>query len=76
MFLTNKDDAFDTFIIFCKKIQNEKGYIISCIRSDHGGEFENHAYESFCNNFGIVHQFSSPRTLQQNRVVERKNTSI
>ncbi|KAH9769987.1 Integrase catalytic domain-containing protein [Citrus sinensis] len=76
LFLANKDDALDAFKVLCKKIQNEKGYGIACIRSDHGGEFENHAFESFCNNLGIVHPFSSPRTLQQNRVVERKNRSI
>ncbi|KAH9744422.1 Integrase catalytic domain-containing protein [Citrus sinensis] len=52
------------------------GYSITCIRSDHGGEFENHAFENFCNDLGIEHQFSSPRTPQQNRVVERKNRSI
>ncbi|KAH9649048.1 Integrase catalytic domain-containing protein [Citrus sinensis] len=76
LFLANKDDALDAFKVLCKKLQNEKGYGIVCIRSDHGGEFENHAFESFCNNLGIEHQFSSPRTPQQNRVVERKNRSI
>ncbi|KAH9767789.1 hypothetical protein KPL71_011399 [Citrus sinensis] len=76
LFLANKDDAIDAFRIFCKKVQNEKGYTITCIRSDHGGEFENHAFENFCNDFGIEHQFSSPRTPQQNGVVERKNRSI
>ncbi|KAH9715535.1 Integrase catalytic domain-containing protein [Citrus sinensis] len=76
LFLANKDDAFDAFKVLCKKIQNEKGYGIACIRSDHGGEFENHAFEIFCNDFGIEHQFSSPRTAQQNGVVERKNRSI
>ncbi|KAH9717278.1 hypothetical protein KPL71_021758 [Citrus sinensis] len=76
LFLANKDDAIDAFRIFYKKVQNEKGYSITCIRSDHGGEFENHAFENFCNNFGIEHQFSSPRTPQQNGVVERKNRSI
>ena len=30
-------------------------YVISCMRSDHGGEFENHAFENFCNDFGIEH---------------------
>ncbi|KAH9753253.1 Integrase catalytic domain-containing protein [Citrus sinensis] len=54
----------------------KKGYSITCIRSDHGGEFENHAFESFCNDFGIEHQFSSPRTPQLNGVVERKNRHI
>ena len=76
LFLTNKDDALDAFKVLCKKIQNEKGYGIACIRSDHGEEFENYAFETFCNNLGIVHQFSSPRTPQQNGVVERKNRSI
>ncbi|KAH9734859.1 Integrase catalytic domain-containing protein [Citrus sinensis] len=76
LFLANKDDAIDAFRIFCKKVQNEKGYSITCIRSDHGGEFENHAFENFCNDFGIEHQFSSPRTPQKNGVVERKNRSI
>ncbi|KAH9783400.1 Integrase catalytic domain-containing protein [Citrus sinensis] len=76
LFLANKDDAIDAFRIFFKKVQNEKGYSITCIRSDHGGEFENHAFENFCNDFGIEHQFSSPRTPQQNGVVERKNKSI
>ncbi|KAH9768937.1 Integrase catalytic domain-containing protein [Citrus sinensis] len=76
LFLANKDDVFDAFKVFCKKVQNEKGCSISCIRSDHGGEFENYAFENFCNDFGIEHQFSSPRTPQQNGVVERKNRFI
>ena len=29
--LTNKNNAFDAFRVFCKKVQNEKGYVISCI---------------------------------------------
>ena len=71
LFLANKDDAFDAFKIFCKKVQNEKGYAISYIKSDYGGEFEN-----FSNNFSIMHQFSSLRTPQQNGVIERNNMSI
>ena len=65
LFLANKDDALDAFKVFCKKIQNEKGYGISCIKSDHGWEFENYAFETFCNNLGIMHQFSSPKTSQK-----------
>ena len=60
----DKDNAFDAFKFLCKKVQNEKGCSISCIRSDHGEEFENHRFENFCNDFGIEHQFSSPRTPQ------------
>ena len=42
------------------------------MRSDHGKEFENDYFKSFCNEMGITHNFSSPRTPQQNRVVEKK----
>ena len=65
LLLVNKDDAFDAFRVFCKKVQNEKGYAISFIRSDQGRESENHVFENFCNDFGIEHQFSSPRTPQK-----------
>ncbi|KAK0570386.1 hypothetical protein LWI29_000343 [Acer saccharum] len=46
---------------------------IKRIRSDHGREFENATFETFCNGLGISHEFSAPRTPQQNGVVERKN---
>jgi len=45
-------------------------------RSDHGGEFENEPFETFCAKHGIIHELSSPRTSQQNGVVERKNRSL
>jgi len=32
------------------------------VKSDHGGEFENEAFETFCEKHGIAHEFSSPRT--------------
>ena len=46
------------------------------IRSDHGGEFQNEKFEHFCEKHGINHNFSAPRTPQQNGVVERKNISL
>ena len=35
-FLSNKSDCFDSFRTFCLKVDNEKGYLITSIRSDHG----------------------------------------
>ncbi|PNY05239.1 retrotransposon-related protein [Trifolium pratense] len=75
-FLRTKDDAYDEFSNFCTQIQNEKGTTILKVRSDHGGEFENEPFEMFCEKYGILHEFSSPRTPQQNGVVERKNRSL
>ncbi|KAK2411518.1 putative mitochondrial protein [Trifolium repens] len=75
-FLRNKDDTYEVFSIFCTQIQNEKDSKILKVRSDHGGEFENEPFEKFCEEHGILHEFSSPRTPQQNGVVERKNRSL
>ena len=41
---------------------------ISCIRSDHGREFENADFENFCDEYGIENNVSVPRTPQQNGV--------
>ncbi|KAL8104041.1 hypothetical protein AgCh_028319 [Apium graveolens] len=45
------------------------------IRSDRGGEFQKD-FISYCEERGISHEFSVPRTPQQNGVVERKNRSL
>ena len=46
------------------------------IRSDNGTEFKNSIMKEFCNEKGITHTFSAPRTPQQNSVVERKNITL
>ena len=75
-FLREKSEACEKFEIICKKLQNEKGAPIVKIRSDHGKEFENARFESFCARNGIKREFSAPKTPQQNGVVERKNRVI
>ena len=76
MFLNHKDESFDIFFKFCKRVQNEKEVCITSIRSDHGEEFENDKFQLFCEENGILHNFSTTRTPQQNGVVERKNRSL
>ncbi|MBN8124747.1 transposase family protein, partial [Vibrio vulnificus] len=44
--------------------------------TDHGGEFECEPFEKLCDKYGVEHNYSSPRTPQQNGVVERKNRSL
>ncbi|KAK2382366.1 putative mitochondrial protein [Trifolium repens] len=75
-FLRVKDDAYDLFNIFCTQVQSEKSLKILRIRSDHGGEFENEPFATFCEDHGIIPEFSAPRTPQQNGDVERKNRSL
>ncbi|KAI0496428.1 hypothetical protein KFK09_022744 [Dendrobium nobile] len=49
---------------------------ILTIHSDHGGEFENKRFRDFYEDKGISHNFSAPRTPQQNGVAERKNRTL
>jgi IS30 family transposase len=75
-FLRSKDESHLIFYIFCTQVQNEKGLTIVKVRSDHGGEFENKDFEKIFEENGISHDFSCPRTPQQNGVVERNNCTL
>ncbi|KAK8930958.1 hypothetical protein KSP39_PZI016350 [Platanthera zijinensis] len=75
-FLKRKSDTFDIFTNFVKQIQNELNCSVVKIRSDHGTEFESGAMSEFCEELGIFHEFSSPRTPQQNGVAERRNRTL
>ena len=60
-------------------MKNEKDVNIEKIiriRSDHGKEFENGIFFYYCNKHGTAHEFSAPKTPQQNGVVERKNRTL
>ena len=62
--------------MFRKRVEKEKDFLILCIRSDRGGEFINYSFIIYCEKNGIKYELSCPRTLQQNRVVERKNRTL
>jgi len=69
-----KDKAApEKMIHLCKKLQVEKDTVIARIKSDHGREFENTKLATFCNDQGTHQEFSSPKTPQQNGIVEQKN---
>ena len=59
LFLSQKNEAFYEFSKFCNKVQNDNGFAITYIRSDHGREFENIYFEDYCNEHGIDHNFSA-----------------
>ena len=68
--LRDKVKAPEKMIHLCKKLQVEKGTMIAKIRSDNGREFENTKLATFCNDQGTHQEFSSPKTPQQNGIVE------
>ena len=58
-FLREKSEVCEKMENLCKRLQNEKGVPIAKIRSDHGKEFENARFKSFCEKNGIDKEFSA-----------------
>ena len=74
-FLRIKFEAFEAFEEMWQRLYKDQKNIllkIGIIRSDHGKEFENSLFKTFCNKNGIEHEFSAPKTPQENGVVKRK----
>ena len=76
LFLSHKNNTLSVFSRLYKQISNEKNFTTVKIRSDHRIEFDNQDFEKFCTENGIDHNFSIPKTLRKNRVVERKNRTL
>jgi len=76
LFLASKDETFEKFLVFLKRPEKRVGLSLICLRSDHGKEFENSSFIDFCNEHGVDHNFSAPRTPQQSGVVKRKNRTL
>nr|GEV45605.1 putative ribonuclease H-like domain-containing protein [Tanacetum cinerariifolium] len=58
------------------EIENLKDLKVKIIRCDNGGEFKNKEINEFYTKKGIRREFSNARTLQQNRVAERRNRTL
>ncbi|XP_058758557.1 uncharacterized protein LOC131631802 [Vicia villosa] len=74
--LKRKYESHSIFTSFCFKVQNEFDSKIVRVKIDHGGEFENKQFEEIFDSNGISHDFSCPRTPQQNGIVEWKNRTL
>ena len=62
-FLREKSEACEKLETFCKRLRNEKGVPIVKIKSDHGKDFENTRFESFCEKNGIKMEFLAQKSL-------------
>jgi len=64
LFLGSKDETFEKFVVFHKKVAKRVGDSLVCLRSDHGTKFENSRFIDCCNEHDVDHNFSAPRTPQ------------
>ncbi|GJW91851.1 retrovirus-related pol polyprotein from transposon TNT 1-94 [Tanacetum coccineum] len=75
-FLRKKSQAPEMIMSFIKVVENQNNVKFKQIKTDNGTEFRKHKLESFCDEKGISQTFSSPYTLEQNGVAERRNRTL
>ncbi|KAK1414896.1 hypothetical protein QVD17_30658 [Tagetes erecta] len=75
-FLAYKSETAEELMKLIPQIEVLGKRKVQAIRSDNGIEFRNHIFNSFCEQRGILRQFSAPRTPQQNGLAERKNRTL
>eukprot|EP00903_Cladosiphon_okamuranus_P021322 g19592.t1 len=75
-FITEKGDALSSLVHFVQDIAIPLGLRVEYLRSDNGGEFVNSEFRLYCKTTGIVQQFSSLHTPQQNGISERDGRTI
>ncbi|GJQ89540.1 retrovirus-related pol polyprotein from transposon TNT 1-94 [Tanacetum coccineum] len=73
LFLRSKDETPEVLKDFLTMIQRNLQALVIYVRTDRGTEFLNKTLHAFFKEEGIEHQTSTPRTPEQNDVVERRN---
>lgn len=71
--LKEKSEAFKRFKRFKEIVERDSRTRIRTLRTDRGGEFTSHEFNSYCEEEGITRHLTAPYTPQQNGVVERRN---
>ena len=68
--IISKDEVLDTFKTYKAEVENQLN--MKKKKSDGGEEYKATEFANFCAQYGIIPQTTTPYTLQQNDVVERK----
>jgi transposase InsO family protein len=75
-FIKFKSKVFTIFQTFKALVENQSDMLIKCLKFDNGTEYTSNQFLEYCNSRGIVHQYTTPYTPQQNGVCERKNMTV
>ena len=53
--------------------EKQSGQALKVLRTDGGGEFTSKAFNTYCEQHGIIHEVTTPYTPQHNGLAERRN---
>ncbi|GKD34578.1 retrovirus-related pol polyprotein from transposon TNT 1-94, partial [Tanacetum coccineum] len=76
LFLRSKDETPEVLKDFLTMIQRNLQAQVISVRTDRGTEFLNKTLHAYFKEEGIEHQTSTPRTPEQNDVVEKRNRTL
>ena len=74
--ISHKSEALSCFKTFMNIVENQLDRRIKALRTDRGREYLSEEFKTLCDEKGIEHQLSIPRTPQYNGVAERRNRTL
>ena len=64
--IKHKDEVFQKFMEWKSLVENSSGHKVKKLRTDNGGKYTSTEFESYLKDEGIEHQYSIPKTPEQN----------
>ena len=74
--LKNKHEVFQKFLEWKAMVERSTGHKVKILRSDNGGEYTSNKFEDYLKKEGIRHEYTIPKTPEQNGVSERMNRTL
>ena len=74
--LKQKSQLFSKFGEWKSMVERLSGRKLMTLRSDNGGEYTSTEFDAYCKTEGVRHEFTVPRTPEQNGVAERMNRTL
>ena len=71
-----KTKVFERFKEWQAEVENFTGKRVKVLRTDNGGEFTSKAFEAHLKAYGIRHEWTIPKTPEQNGAAERLNCTL
>ena len=74
--MKHKSEVLEKFKEWKAIVENSIGMKVKTFRSDNGGEYTSREFKDYLKKEGIHHEFTIPKTPQQNGVAERMNRTL
>ena len=74
--LKSKNQVFEKFVEWKALVETSGGRKLKTLRTDNGGEYTSAEFTMYLKKEGVHHEFTVPKTPQQNGVAERMNRTL